>query len=336
VRISIALATWNGERFLREQLNSLAAQTYPPFEVIVSDDASTDRTLSILEDFRVSVPFPVSVSVNEHPLGYAENFLRAAASCTGDFVAFCDQDDVWFDFKLARCKELVSVSGALLLIHRNIVVTEDLVSTPRRVPPFRRSSTAAPLCVQPWFLAPGNAMVVSRGVLDVDFSQRPRGLGPNDTPMTHDEWVYFIATALGSTRFSAETLVQYRQHGENVFGAPRRPPLRHSIPPGDYRFLAGRAVERSAFFEKLGRSTSLERDSCGRAADYYRELAARLEARAALYSPQAGLGRRLRRFAQLAKAGGYKPRTRGGFGARSFFKDAIGSVAFPRKASPHL
>lgn len=327
MRISVALATWNGERFLRAQLDSLLAQTYVPHEVVVSDDGSTDGTLAILEEFRARAPFPVLIRANQKRRGYAENFLRAAAACGGDFIAFCDQDDVWLRSKLARSAELLAASGALLLIHRNAVVTEDLVRTRRRVPAFRHSSTAAPLQVQPWLLAPGNAMVFSRAVLDVDYSGRPRGLGQHGAPMTHDEWTYFIATALGSTRFASEVLVYYRQHGGNVFGAPGRSPLRYVGAPDDYRFLAERALDRSVFFEELARSASFGSDRYQLAAAHYRTVAARLEARASVYSPCAGMGQRFGRFAYLAARGGYRSRMRGGFGLRSCLKDAIGSIA---------
>jgi len=330
VKISVALATWNGERFLRDQLESLLAQTSLPHEVVVSDDGSTDGTLAILEDFRANAPFPVTVSANRKRLGYAENFLHAATKCGGDYIAFCDQDDVWLPGKLARSNEALQASGAELLIHRNIVATEELVPTRKRTPAFRRSLTASPLRVDAWMLAPGNAMVVSREVLEVDFSHRPRGLGQPDAPMTHDEWTYFIATAIGSTHFLSEPLVYYRQHTANVFGTPSRSPLGRTILPApeDYRFLAACAMERAAFFEELASSPSVAGDSFQRAAGYYRGMAGRLEARAAVYSPRAGIGRRLERVAVLTAAGGYRPRTRGGLGFRSFLKDAIGSLFF--------
>lgn len=327
MRISVALATRNGERFLSDQLESLVAQTHQPHEVVVCDDGSTDRTRTILEEFRATAPFRVIVTTNRKPLGYVENFLQAAAMCSGEFVAFCDQDDIWLRSKLARCNELLRASGALLLIHRNLVVTEDLVSTRKRIPSFRRSFTAAPLRVQPWMLAPGNAMVFSRKVLEFDSSQRPRGLGQNGARMTHDEWTYFIATAIGSTHFSSDVFVHYRQHRANVFGAPGRSSLRSTIAPGDYHFFAERASERCVFFEELASSASSEHSCFRRAADHYGVLAARLAARATIYSPHDGIVRRLGTFARLAGAGGYRPRTRGGLGLRSFFKDAIGIVA---------
>ena len=327
MKISVALTTWNGDRFLRDQLESLAAQGSLPHELVVSDDGSTDGTLAILEDFSATAPFPVTVSANQKRLGYAENFLHATSMCSGDYIAFCDQDDVWLETKLARSREALQASGAVLLIHRNIVATEELIPTRKRTPSFRRSFTAPPLRVDPWRLVPGNAMVVSREVLEVDFSRRPRGLGLSDAPMTHDEWTYFIATAVGSTHFSSEVLAYYRQHAANVFGTPSRPPLGRTMSPvpGDYRFLAERAQERAAFLEEL-EAAPLARDSLERAARHYRVLASRLEARAAVFSPRAGIGRRLGRVGALAATGGYRPRTRGGLGLRSLFKDAIGSL----------
>lgn len=100
--ISIALCTYNGERFLQEQLDSLAAQTRLPDEVVVGDDGSTDRTLEILEQWAETVPFPVRIQRNELQLGCTNNFLSTARRSSGDVVFFCDQDDVWLPDKLAK------------------------------------------------------------------------------------------------------------------------------------------------------------------------------------------------------------------------------------------
>jgi glycosyltransferase involved in cell wall biosynthesis len=86
--ISIAMATFNGEKFLRDQLNSLSRQTHLPDELVVTDDCSTDQTVTVLKKFQSEAPFVVRLSVNEHRLGYAENFLRAASQCMGDLIAF--------------------------------------------------------------------------------------------------------------------------------------------------------------------------------------------------------------------------------------------------------
>jgi len=92
--ISIAMATYNGEKHLREQLDSILTQTEQDFEVVVSDDASTDQTLSILKEYQKKDD-RFRIYENEKNLGYRENFNKAVSLCKGDFIAFSDQDDIW-------------------------------------------------------------------------------------------------------------------------------------------------------------------------------------------------------------------------------------------------
>jgi len=184
-------------------------------------------------------------------------------------------------------------------------------------------------------LSPGNAMIFSRRILDFDSKRRPSGLGDTATRMTHDEWTYFIGTAIGWTHFSPNVFVYYRQHGTSVFGASGRSSLRERIAPGNYEFLAERANERKLFFKELEASASaaFERECYRRAAEHYGALFRRLEARAAVYSANAGFTRRLATFSRLAGQGGYKSRTRGGLGLRSFLKDAS-HILMPGAWSP--
>ena len=97
------MATYNGERFLREQLESLYSQTMPPYEVFVSDDHSTDETHKILEEFNKT--HGLKYVVNENPLGVNKNFEQAIRSCTGDYIIICDQDDLWFSDKIQKSFE---------------------------------------------------------------------------------------------------------------------------------------------------------------------------------------------------------------------------------------
>ncbi|HZD75966.1 MAG TPA: glycosyltransferase, partial [Acidobacteriaceae bacterium] len=84
--ISVAMPTYNGERFLREQLDSLVRQTLLPVELVVCDDGSTDSTVEILRRFVTSAPFPVRLYQNDTRLGPGFNFLSALARCAGDLV----------------------------------------------------------------------------------------------------------------------------------------------------------------------------------------------------------------------------------------------------------
>lgn len=99
--ISIAMCTYNGSRYLSEQLASIAAQTRLPDELVVCDDGSKDGTLAILERFAATAPFPVRIVRNVVNLRSTKNFEKAILLCTGDLIALCDQDDVWLPHKLA-------------------------------------------------------------------------------------------------------------------------------------------------------------------------------------------------------------------------------------------
>jgi len=101
------MCTYNGEKYLREQLESIAAQTRLPSELVICDDRSTDSTTEIIREFAGSAKFPVQFNLNPINLGgnakgITRNFEQASRLCTGDLIAFCDQDDVWLPQKLAR------------------------------------------------------------------------------------------------------------------------------------------------------------------------------------------------------------------------------------------
>src|SRR6202167_2057678 len=104
-RISVAMCTYNGERFLPQQLASMAKQTRLPDELVVCDDGSTDRTVAIVREFAASAPYPVRVFENERNLGFAANFERAIGLCEGDLIALSDQDDIWYPIRLERSEQ---------------------------------------------------------------------------------------------------------------------------------------------------------------------------------------------------------------------------------------
>lgn len=98
IKVSVAMATYNGEKFLREQLESLYAQTRVPDEIVVVDDCSTDRTLDILKEYHEKKG--LIYYINESNQGVNCNFFKAISKCIGDYVAISDQDDIWFPNKI--------------------------------------------------------------------------------------------------------------------------------------------------------------------------------------------------------------------------------------------
>jgi rhamnosyltransferase len=215
------MATFNGEKFLRDQLNSLAHQSRLPDELVVTDDCSTDQTVQILKEFQASAPFAVRVSINDRRLGYAENFLRAAGKCKGDLIAFCDQDDVWMENKLERCIGEFDSQRVYLVAHSMLEVDSDL-KTIRQSPANRKSFSVSQGNETPslrWSL--GCAEVMRREVI-----QKLLACWPADHEqhaarfdrklLGHDEIAYFLANGMGDIRFLAEPLIRYRVHSSNV------------------------------------------------------------------------------------------------------------------------
>src|ERR1700761_5678732 len=92
--VSIALCTYNGEQFIDSQLDSILAQSYPNIEIIAVDDCSTDATWEVLQDY-AQKDKRVRACRNEHNLGHTLNFQKAIALATGEYIALCDQDDIW-------------------------------------------------------------------------------------------------------------------------------------------------------------------------------------------------------------------------------------------------
>ena len=99
-RISIAMTTYNSERFVAEQLESFVRQERLPDELVVSDDASVDSTVEVVRGFAARAPFPVRLFVNQQHLGLTKNFERAIAESTGDIIFLSDADDSWYPHKI--------------------------------------------------------------------------------------------------------------------------------------------------------------------------------------------------------------------------------------------
>ena len=323
--VSVAMATLNGERFLREQLASLAGQTVRPAELVVRDDGSSDGTLDVLAEFARESPFPVNVERGERRLGFADAFLAAARSCTGQLIAFCDQDDVWLPRKLERCVATFARGDVLVAIHSSEIVEERLEPTGRRYPDVRADVTAPPLETDPWLAVRGMSMVVDARLLALaDPDDRPPSHYLEGAWMHHDEWLYALGRGLGAVAFVAESLALYRQHGSNVAGAPggAAARVREALTTGwgYYARRRDQARQLAATFERLAISLDDEElaHRAGAAARSLGQLAAQLERRLSVYEPGAPRRRRLRRLTGLVRSGDYRR-----LGAGALARDAV-------------
>ena len=212
--VTVVLATFNGERFLPEQLASIAAQSLLPAELLIVDDGSTDATADIVAEFARSAPLPVRWEVNATRLGYADNFLRAASRVTTALVAFSDQDDVWHADKLTRALAVLATAPAgapALYCGRTELMTEDgrcygLSPLFRRPPSFRNALVQN--------LGGGNTMVFNRAAKTLI-----EAAGAQEVVL-HDWWLYqLVSAAGGAVLYDRQPMLSYRQHPANLIGS---------------------------------------------------------------------------------------------------------------------
>jgi glycosyltransferase involved in cell wall biosynthesis len=267
MKLSVALCTYNGERFLREQLDSLAAQTRPPDELVIGDDRSTDGTTKVVESFAAAAPFPVRLHVNDLNVGTARNFDRAIALCSGDVIALCDQDDVWLPEKLRRFEEVFETdAGAGLVFGDALLVGEDLSPTGRRLwewtfTPAERRATRR----RGAFRTLLRRNFVTGATMAFRARFKPLVLPvPTDLNMIHDGWIALVVAAVSRVAALPEPLVKYRQHGAQQLGVSSDSGLDASgrrfvfddSPAGRAAYFGGevRKVERLA--ERLGQAAA--------------------------------------------------------------------------------
>ncbi|PWW03393.1 glycosyltransferase involved in cell wall biosynthesis [Hoeflea marina] len=206
--VSVALATFNGERHLAKQLDSLAAQTRLPDELVVGDDASSDSTLAVLHDFARRAPFPVEITSNPVTLGYSRNFIATAGRCRGELLFFCDQDDIWLPGKIARMAEIAAASPEGVITHDMSVFSSDESgpSFPSFFDHLRGTGFSRAVCLN------GCAMAVK-----ADFIRR-WGWPEDDSGVSHDVWIALFASAFRQRRYCDEILLSHRLHGANASG----------------------------------------------------------------------------------------------------------------------
>ena len=133
----------------------------------VGDDASTDSTVQVVEEFSLSAPFPVHLTVRPDRIGYADNFLATARAASGSLVAFCDQDDIWCPDKLARVIDAFAGSPEVVLVVHHADVMDEQGHSLARSFPTPTSKGRYPPGALPLVQFPGFALTVRRELLEV-------------------------------------------------------------------------------------------------------------------------------------------------------------------------
>lgn len=203
--ISVCMATYNGEKYIKEQLISILSQLRPQDEVIISDDRSTDHTLSVVESINDS---RIKVYFNENEKGYSKNFENSITKATGDIIFLCDQDDVWMANKVETM--LRGLEDADLVVSDALITDENLQSTLGSHFLLHQTKTG--------FI---NNFLKTRyiGACMAFKSSMLKKILPfpsNQKLCAHDYWIANVAELYYKVKLINTPLIKYRRHGSNA------------------------------------------------------------------------------------------------------------------------
>lgn len=213
-RICVVLPTWNGAAWLDAQFASIAAQTLPPVEILVRDDGSTDDTRKIIATWAHKLPI-VMIDVwgkHEGLLASMQKLIRAVDISRFDAVAFCDQDDVWHEDKLARAAEvLADFPDRPALYCASAILTDEALNPIGQLPYPEKGPDFANALVEN--IVTGCTAALNRQALIALQAPWPKGV------LVHDWWAYLVISAIGTVIYDPRQVLLYRQHSKNMVGA---------------------------------------------------------------------------------------------------------------------
>lgn len=221
-QIDILLATYNGEKYLGKQIQSILSQTYSNFHLIIRDDGSTDQTLSIIQTFIRQNPKKIKLLPFTHKLSAQGNFSMLLTQSMSPYAMLCDQDDIWFPGKIAetfsKMKQLENQFGQKtpLLVHTDLKVVDENLNIINHsfwnytnLDPSRSHSLSR-LLVQN--VVTGCTVMLNRPLIKAVLPI------PAEAIM-HDWWIALAAAAFGKIDTVNHSTISYRQHSTNTLGA---------------------------------------------------------------------------------------------------------------------
>jgi glycosyltransferase involved in cell wall biosynthesis len=262
--VSIAMATYNGANYISHQIRSIVQQSYQNLEIIITDDASTDSTPAVLEDFRNKHP-NIKIFSNQANLGITATFEHSIRNCRGDYIAISDQDDIWEPDKISLLLNAIGSEDAIYsdseLVDKNGQSKNILISSLVNLKSFY---SGIPFLMG--ICLPGHTLL-----LQGDFA---RYILPFPRSIMYDRWISFCAAANNGIKYLDMPLVKYRQHETNSFGV------------GKARNKSNQSTKKQKFHRKL-----LELKACENAPIRDRETSDLLREMLLHFSPKPSLSR---------------------------------------------
>ncbi len=213
-QVLVLLATYNGEKFLEELLKSLLRQKHVDLKIVVRDDGSTDQTLSILKMYSSQIRLLDSDGKNVGPDANFRLLMKEAASIEYDYVAFCDQDDIWMPDKMIRAVQLLEATGKSHYSSKRLLFSDKL-NTSREFPKRKVISNFKRAIFEN--VSAGCTTVVTYG----HFLELLR-LGCCELDGDYDQIINIISSALDKSYFDQESRIYYRLHDDNFIGIVKR------------------------------------------------------------------------------------------------------------------
>ena len=218
-KISVALCTYNGERFLAAQLASIQQQSRLPDELICCDDRSTDESVAILRRFAGQASFPVRIVENVTTLGSTNNFVQALRLCSGDLIALCDQDDLWYVNRLERSEQELQHHPEVGLVFSDATVIDEQDQPLQKtlwqrigfIPQRQRDLQLGRYTLLAKHRFVTGATVMVRAALREHCLPIPPGF-------IHDEWITMMGAAFSELRAIDQPLISYRIHAAQQVG----------------------------------------------------------------------------------------------------------------------
>lgn len=204
--VSVVLCTFNGARFLAEQVNSILNQTFAIHELIISDDASTDNTV-ILAHEMAARDARIRVIALQENLGFSANFQQAIAQAATPLIALADQDDIWHPEKIARMLEALEADASLIYCD-SVKFADTPPVSPKPSPKNRRIAGSDPKKISVYNTVSGHAMIIRKSLCSAAF--------PLPEGVYYDWWLAIVAMATNRVQFLPEVLVYQRVHDRNV------------------------------------------------------------------------------------------------------------------------
>lgn len=220
--VTIVMATYNGEKYLEEQLNSILSSTYKDFKLYIVDDGSKDSTMEILNRYRNKYPHKIMFSQNKKNMGVTLNFLNAITKTTSDYVMLSDQDDVWLEDKIEKTMKRMKQMEVQFGRDIPIAVFTDAYVTDNKLniiqDSFFRSSRLNPGLTDLPHLLMENKLIGCTVMINGALREILKNNVLPTKARFHDGWLGLIAASMGKISFIPEPTLLYRQHEANVVG----------------------------------------------------------------------------------------------------------------------